>query len=116
MGPAYGDNGLFYFDRATTNAFLGNYGVMYWSDNPDQQIQKLGFFQALLQNLIALYTTLNTIKIGYPAPGAHVSRITDWANAFRFRKAGTWASVRTTTTTQEIKIQHPHRFMGCSAW
>jgi hypothetical protein len=66
-GPDMGDNGLFYFDRYMVNAYFGKYGVAYWGDSANTQIQKLGLLQALYQNLLALIASLNARTNGaYP--------------------------------------------------
>lgn len=52
-GTSYGDQGFYYLSRALANKVL-NYGVCYWSDNTNIQIQRLGLLQALYANVLLL--------------------------------------------------------------
>lgn len=52
-GTHSGDNGFYYLSRTMANKVL-TYGAIYWSDNPDVQIKRLGLLQALYANLLLL--------------------------------------------------------------
>lgn len=58
-GEPLGNNGLFYFSREMTNKCFDNeYGIFYWSDDQNAQVQRLGLISALLINLMNLYKRL----------------------------------------------------------
>lgn len=73
-GTFYGDQGLYYFSRPVVNFAFGEYGIGYWSDDPNQRVKTLGLIQALYQNVLSLLQTIFAKKNGvYPPP--HTSLI-----------------------------------------
>jgi hypothetical protein len=81
-GTQMGDNGLWYFSRDVFNKVFGEYGIGYWSDDPNLQIKKLGFFSALLVNLINLYKQLFNQTGVFPP----LTMIERWANAIKVQE------------------------------
>lgn len=83
-GASMGDNGTYWMTREVFNKAFSEYGIYLWSDNPNIQVQRLGFFSALLANLVNLYKTLISKQVGYPPPvpsPAYPVRIIQWAQA-----------------------------------
>lgn len=67
-GQNYADGGTYWMTREVFNKAFSGYGIYMWSDDPNAQIQKLGFLQALIQNLVSLYKALIAKKAGYSPP------------------------------------------------
>jgi hypothetical protein len=110
-GDSMGDHGVWYFSRAVVNKVFGSYGIGYWSDDPNLNVIRLGFFAAILQNIVAIFQLLirqkeqpitpidevipapavpvQPVSPVYPTPVApqpvapHVSLIPTWAAGIR---------------------------------
>lgn len=97
-GTGVGDQGKFYMPRDLANKALSQFGVFFWSDDPNAKVKQLGIIQALLQNIVNLYKSLIQKKSGYPPPTPpqpdptpvtpRVSKIPTWAEAIRVQEGG----------------------------
>lgn len=50
-GESHGKKGIYYLDRWMANKVFAEYGVLYWSDNPDLEFKRMGLLEALLVSL-----------------------------------------------------------------
>ena len=68
-GTSFGDNGVFWFDRESFNANIGQLGVYYLLEPEDTppEIRKLNIIEVILQNIKAIFQILIQIK-QQPAP------------------------------------------------
>jgi len=61
------DSGLYYFSRDISNKVFGEYGIGYWSDDPNLVVKKMGLLSALYVNLVNWLKQLVAQKDGtYP--------------------------------------------------
>lgn len=67
-GDGVGDHGIYHLDRYMANKVFAEYGVIYWIDNSDVQIQRMGLIESLCVNVINLLKKLIAQKTGYPPP------------------------------------------------
>ena len=100
-GTNYGDKGVFWFDRETTNKNIGKFPIFYWLDKEDmpEEVFRLGIFLAILQNIKTIFQLLLTnfqnksiIKPVQPItpdsnniPPVPAPRTYDWSNPISAR-------------------------------
>ena len=79
-GQNMGDIGLWYFPREIVNKVFGDYGVGYWSDDPNLKIKKMGLLLSMYINLLNWLNQLVKQNGTYPPKQTMIQK---WAAAIQ---------------------------------